>query len=103
MQEAYATMGISVLSGSITTFGSGVFLFGGKINTFNKFATLITGCIGFSFITAMLLFGSLMHSIGPQNGFGDLDKLFTCCKNKNIQPKSPEKAGTNQIQSSPQQ
>ena len=29
MQESYTTMGVSILSGSITTFGSGVFLFGG--------------------------------------------------------------------------
>lgn len=66
MQQAYKEMGVSILSGSITTFGSGVFLFGGKILTFNKFAVLITSTISLSFIVAMLLFGALMHVLGPQ-------------------------------------
>lgn len=69
-------MGVSILSGFITTFGSGVFLFGGKIITFNKFAVMITCTISMSFLVSMLLFGAIMHICGPENGFGDL------CKNK---------------------
>ena len=76
-------MGVSILSGSITTFGSGVFLFGGKIITFNKFAVLITSTISLSFIVAMLLFGALMHVIGPQDDFGN------CYKKKS--PKTTDK------------
>ena len=34
MQSAFTTMGVSILSGAITTFGSGIFLFGGKMITF---------------------------------------------------------------------
>ena len=34
MRQAYAQMGVSILSGSITTFGAGVFLFGGSLITF---------------------------------------------------------------------
>ena len=34
MQQSYEEMGISILSGCITTFGSGAFLFGGKMVTF---------------------------------------------------------------------
>ena len=34
MKQAYTEMGVSIFSGSITTFGSGVFLFGGQIITF---------------------------------------------------------------------
>ena len=92
MQQAYKEMGVSILSGSITTFGSGVFLFGGKIVTFNKFAVLITSTISLSFVVAMLLFGALMHVLGPQRGLGD------CCrKSKSVQkahesPKTPPKA-----------
>ena len=66
MRQAYLEMGISILSGSITTFGSGVFLFGGKIIFFRKFAVLITSTISISFVIAMILFGAIMHSIGPQ-------------------------------------
>ena len=72
IQQAYMEMGVSILSGSITTFGSGVFLFGGKIILFNKFAVLVTCTITFSFFVAMLLFGAIMHIFGPENGFGDI-------------------------------
>lgn len=34
MRHSYKNMGISILSGTITTLGSGAFLFGGKIVTF---------------------------------------------------------------------
>jgi predicted RND superfamily exporter protein len=34
MKQAYTEMGVSIFSGSITTFGSGVFLFGGQVITF---------------------------------------------------------------------
>ena len=72
MKQAYQEMGVSILSGCITTFGSGVFLFGGKVITFNKFAVMITSTISLSFIVAMMLFGAVMHVLGPQDGFGDL-------------------------------
>jgi protein dispatched 1 len=34
MKQAFSEMGVSILSGTITTFGSGAFLFGGNIITF---------------------------------------------------------------------
>lgn len=34
MKSSYGEMGVSILSGSLTTFGSGAFLFGGNIITF---------------------------------------------------------------------
>lgn len=34
MRQAFSEMGVSILSGTITTFGSGAFLFGGNIITF---------------------------------------------------------------------
>ena len=76
MKESYEEMGVSILSGCLTTFGSGAFLFGGKLVTFKKFAVLITSTVGISFIVSMFLFGSIMHIIGPQEGFGDIN----CCK-----------------------
>lgn len=72
-------MGVSILSGAITTFGSGIFLFGGQIILFNKFAILICCTIALSFVVAMLLFASFMHILGPQDGVGDLKNL---CKKK---------------------
>ena len=79
IRQAYMEMGISILSGTITTFGSGSALFGGQVITFKKFAVLITSTISLSFLISMLLFGAICHIMGPQDGFGDVDK---CCKKK---------------------
>jgi len=73
MQQAYSEMGVSILSGTITTFGSGAFLFGGYVVTFQKFAVLITSTITISFLVSMLFFGSLLHIMGPENHCGNLD------------------------------
>ena len=85
MQEAYEAMGVSILSGCFTTFGSGVFLFGGEMVTFRKFAVIITCTVTISFCVAMLFFGSIMHAMGPEKGCGDLD----CCKKKKNYAQSP--------------
>lgn len=81
MKQAYEEMGISILSGCCTTFGSGAFLFGGVLVTFQKFAILITCTVAISFIISMVLFGAIMHAIGPEKGFGDID---CCLKKKTI-------------------
>jgi predicted RND superfamily exporter protein len=78
IKQAYTEMGVSIMSGTITTFGSGAALFGGKVVTFRKFAVLITSTITISFMMSMLLFGAICHICGPENGYGDLDK----CKKK---------------------
>ncbi len=72
IKQAYSEMGVSVLSGAITTFGSGVFLFGGQILFFPKFALMICSTITLGFLSSMLLFGALMHTLGPENGFGNV-------------------------------
>ena len=72
MKTAFTQMGISIFSGTLTTFGSGAFLFGGQLSIFNKFAVLITSTIVFSFFSSMLLFGALCHIVGPENGTGNI-------------------------------
>ena len=65
MKQSYSHMGISVFSGTVTTLGSGIFLFGGELIFFKKFALLITGTISISFLVSMLYFGALCHVFGP--------------------------------------
>lgn len=72
-------MGVSIFSGSVTTFLSGLALFGGKLVTFQKFALIICSTIFFSFATAMLFFTALMHTYGPQDEWCD---LCSCCTDK---------------------
>ena len=79
MKQAYKEMGVSILSGTITTFGSGIFLSGGQVVTFQKFSVLITSTITISFLASMVLFGAIIHIIGPVDGRGDIQ---TCFKKK---------------------
>ena len=79
MKQSYNHMGKSIFSGTMTTLGSGVFLFGGKLITFEKFATIIGSTIVISFLVAMLFFGAMMHIMGPTRGCGD---LFNSCRDK---------------------
>lgn len=65
IKQAYQEMGVSIFSGTITTFMAGLALFGGKIITFYKFAVIICSTILISFLTSMLFFGALLHTFGP--------------------------------------
>ena len=85
MKQAFTEMGVSILSGAITTCGSGVFLFGGEIIMFNKFALLITSTITISFFSAMVLFGAIMHAFGPEKHIGDVKICFGMEKKKEEQ------------------
>lgn len=69
MRESYREIAISITSGAITSFGCGLFLFGGNNLVFQKFAILICSTIAFSFIISMLLFGSMISMWGsiPDN------------------------------------
>jgi protein dispatched 1 len=69
MRQAYQHMGISIMSGMITTTISGAFLFGGVILTFNKFALLITSTIIIAFLVSMVLFGAILQTIGPEKNY----------------------------------
>lgn len=80
MKQAYSEMGVSIMSGTITTLGCGSALFGGQMVTFQKFAVIISSTISISFICSMLLFGAFCHVLGPQGGFGNVDKCIK--KNK---------------------
>jgi len=79
-------MGISIFSGTITTLGCGSALYGGEMILFRKFAIIITTTISLSFLTSMLFFGALCHTIGPQNNIGNI----YCCFSKNEVTKEKE-------------
>ena len=72
MQEALASMGISIFSGAITTIGSGLILFLATVVFFRKFALLIVGTISFSLFFSLVFFTGINHLLGPQKKFGNL-------------------------------
>ena len=72
MQESLGGIGISIISGAITTLGCGFFLLFAQVVFFEKFGVLITSTILFSLFFALVFFTALNHIIGPQKKFGDL-------------------------------
>lgn len=72
MRQAYREMGVSILSGCITTFGCGFCLFFGNFTFFIKFGTVICSTIVTAFMVSMLTLGSLCHIFGPEKNFGGL-------------------------------
>ena len=75
MQESLQEMGVSIFSGAITTFGSGFFLFGGKIIFFVKFAMIITSTVVIAVLYSMVFFMALCLAIGPQGETANLEVL----------------------------
>lgn len=73
MAQAYASNGLSVCNGFITTSGAGMFLLGCKLSLFRKFGISIVASITISFIVAMIFFGAYMHLFGPE------ESLYTTC------------------------
>jgi len=62
-------MGVSILSGCITTFMCGFFLYFANFVFFETFAFVITLTVLMAFLFSMALFGAIMHMIGPEKDF----------------------------------
>eukprot|EP01083_Nonionella_stella_P069779 186219_1 len=76
LRFALLTMGISVVSGAITTFSAGFFLIFPVIVFFSKMGVLMMSTIAFSILFAMFFFTSLLAQFGPEY---DTGKLSCCC------------------------
>jgi len=73
-------MGISVLSGSFSTFLSGAFLIPAKARLYFKFGILIVCTVIYSTLWALLFFMAVLSQMGPKKGLGSsLDRMFNVC------------------------
>lgn len=72
IRHALKEIGISIISGAITTVLSGAVLIFCVVIMFDKFAIIIVATIFFSFVASIGVFSSLCHLIGPNGTFGDL-------------------------------
>jgi len=80
-RDMLGEVGISVLSGAITTLGSSAFLLIAKFIFFFQFGLFIFCTILFSICFALGLFCTVIALIGPQNNIGSLKALLRrCCK-----------------------
>lgn len=94
VQESLGHIGISIISGAITTLGSSSVVLFATVLFFEKFGILVTFTILFSLFYSLLLFSAINHIIGPQKKFGNLKyyivtpalkkirELFKRCRNK---------------------
>lgn len=72
-------MGVSIVSGALTTLGSGVFLFGGTIIFFQKFALVICVTVLFSLVYSLAYFLAFLHAFGPNGRMGDIYIFWRAC------------------------
>jgi hypothetical protein len=67
---ALVTVGVSVISGAVSTLGASLFLFFPLIQFFVQFGTAIFVTIGLSLVWSLLGFASMLAVFGPQGSFG---------------------------------
>merc|ERR1711988_492413 len=72
VQEAYTQLGVSIVSGAVTTIMAGVFLFSCVFTFFFDFGKFITFTIICSFISSMIMLPALLCAVGPEGTFGDI-------------------------------
>jgi protein dispatched 1 len=77
-QAALTEYGVSIIAGAITTFGAGVFLLGGLIIFFQKFAVLIMSSIAFSLVWALTFLPALLMVAAPEDGMCAVSALVCC-------------------------
>ena len=56
--------------------GASSFMMQAELSLNQKFGYTITTTMAISFLISMVYFGAMMHIIGPENGFGNLDVIF---------------------------
>lgn len=88
IQDTLQRVGISVLSGAITTLGASFFLLFARIVFFFQFGAFVFCTIGSSMVFALFVFMALYSLIGPQGYTGSFLK---CCKEDEEDTKSKSK------------
>ncbi|XP_052106368.1 protein dispatched homolog 1-like [Mytilus californianus] len=73
-------MGLSVLSGAITTFGAAVFMLFAEIQFSYQFGIFVMCTIGTSFLFSFLLFPAFMASFGPEGDSGSIPAIVKAIK-----------------------
>ncbi|XP_064629011.1 uncharacterized protein LOC135488360 [Lineus longissimus] len=79
IQECLRHVGISVISGAITTLGSSFFMLFAKINFFMQFGWFIFCTIGTSLMFSLFFLPALLSVVGPS---GDQGSVMALCKSR---------------------
>ena len=81
LRDTLTEVGVSVLSGCITSIGGSAFMLLAVIIFFEQFGTFLFATLGFSFIYSLCLFPTMLGLIGPENKqgtFPHIMALLTC-------------------------
>lgn len=74
------SIGLSVISGAVTTLGAAVFMLFAQIQFFFQFGIFIISTVGISLLFALLGFTTFLSLCGPQGDTGCLIALTRGCK-----------------------
>ena len=80
VKDMLQSMGLSVISGALTTIGAAVFMLFAQIQFFFQFGIFIISTIGTSLTFSLLGFTTFMSLCGPQGETGSLMKAARECK-----------------------
>ena len=80
VKDMLQSMGLSVISGAVTTIGAAVFMLFAQIQFFFQFGIFIISTIGTSLIFSLIGFTTFMSLCGPQGETGSLMKAARECK-----------------------
>ena len=88
----FEKMGLSVLSGAVTTFGASIFLLFAQIQFLYEFGIFVMATVSISLLFSFTFFPAMMSICGPQGNTGCLvtllKKLVRCCKEADAQLRS---------------
>mmetsp|Transcript_30331 Transcript_30331/g.34452 ORF Transcript_30331/g.34452 Transcript_30331/m.34452 type:complete len:967 (+) Transcript_30331:157-3057(+) len=91
-RESLRKMGVSILGGAITTFGTGVVLFATSLLFFNRFAWIISSTIVFATAWSMVFFPALLMTVGPTDTTGNLKAYYQQFKEKRAERQEAAKS-----------
>ena len=81
-REALRELGVSIISGSITTILATSVLFMATLVLFHKFAIFVMSTILFALFYSIMFFSALCHVMGPTGDSGDIAKNLQWLKQK---------------------
>lgn len=80
VHDMLESIGLSVVSGAITTMGAAVFMLFAKIQFFFQFGIFIISTVGIALVFSLLGFTTLLSLCGPEGNTGCLKTFVVGCK-----------------------
>ena len=75
VMKALSDMGVSVVSGALTTMGAGFFLLQTSMTFFQTFGSLMVKTVCFSWVISVIMLMSILYYVGPIESEGEITFL----------------------------